>query len=121
MREFRIINSACDREGELVPGEVLTKKIWEESFPDISTYRLRRFVRRMKNDGGSKFCVSNVDGLTTIDPNLMFFKVESQGENKAKIIFVGKGNIGGSIAVVNQFAAETWGYWVLKPNPEELR
>ena len=49
-----------------------------------------------------------------IDEEMMFFKVEGKDGNKAQIKFVGKGNIGGSVEVRNQYAAETWGYWVLK-------
>ena len=63
MREFSIINSARDRESEMVPGEVLTRKRWVEFFPEINPNSLSKFIKKMRDGGGSKFCVSKVDGV----------------------------------------------------------
>ncbi len=120
MREINIINSAHDREGEMVPGEILTRKRRLELFPQVSGKNLAIFVGHVRSEGGSKFCVSMVEGATTPDPNLMLFNIEVQDNQRPKIVFVGKGNIGGSIGVYNQYAAETWGYWVLKLTPQDL-
>lgn len=113
MTERRIIYSA--REAHDTPNQPIALKRLAQIYGIEELEDFLKFVKKLEKEEKNKFCVSRKDDARAMDCNLLFFEVNERVNGKfPQIVFLGQMMGKGSIEIQNRFAAETYGYSVLK-------
>lgn len=99
---------------EDIPGRLLSRERIRQIYGDKGHRRFWNFVTDLQKPY-TKFCVSGADTAFARDNEIRFFEIKHNDKcNLDEVMYLGKGRTAHTTEVTNQFAAETWGFAVLK-------
>lgn len=99
----------------LEAGKVLPFEKLREFFNPGELHKFWDFVGNLRESSWTKFCVSWGKNPYSRDENMLFFEIgEVTSQEVPDIRFLGFGKPKGVPQVHSQFAAQTWGFAVLK-------
>lgn len=98
-----------------IPGRLLLRGRIRQIYGDEGHRRFWRFVTDLQRDNYAKFCVSSAQTPFARDNEIRFFEIWHNDKcNLDEVMYLGIGGTPHTTEVTNQFAAETWGFAVLK-------
>lgn len=103
-----------------IPGRLFSRGRIRQIYGDKGHRRFWNFVGDLQEADYTKFCVSGALTPFARDNEIRFFEILHNDRcNLNEVMYLGKGRTAHTTEVTNQFAAETWGFAVLKMKEKE--